>query len=76
MNIRLLHFNPSKMFWADIVDKNWLLTQNIINPNAVYKKTTGMGYYLDLVRNRVRLLPCLLICLAVNFIMKTMAISS
>lgn len=43
INIRLLHFNPSKMFWADIVDKNWLLTQNIINPNAVYKKDYGHG---------------------------------
>lgn len=42
-NIRLLHFNPSKMFWSDIVDKNWLLTQDIINPNSVYQKDYGHG---------------------------------
>ena len=29
------------MFWADIVDKNWLATQRIINPNLVYLKDYG-----------------------------------
>ncbi|MCL1623366.1 exodeoxyribonuclease V subunit gamma [Moraxella sp. Tifton1] len=43
INIRLLHFNPSKMFWADIVDKNWLLTQRIIQPQMVYLKDYGHG---------------------------------
>lgn len=41
LNVHLLHFNPSKMFWADIVDKNWLATQRIINPNLVYLKDYG-----------------------------------
>ncbi|MFC0820435.1 exodeoxyribonuclease V subunit gamma [Moraxella marmotae] len=41
IDVHLLHFNPSQMFWADIVDKNWLATQRIINPNHVYLKDHG-----------------------------------
>lgn len=41
IDVHLLHFNPSKMFWADIVDKNWLATQRIINPSSVYLKDYG-----------------------------------
>ncbi|OAU94334.1 exodeoxyribonuclease V subunit gamma [Moraxella catarrhalis] len=41
LNVHLLHFNPSKMFWADIVDKNWLATQRIVNPSSVYLKDYG-----------------------------------
>lgn len=41
LDIYLLHFNQSKMFWADIVDKNWLATQIIIQPNSVYLKDSG-----------------------------------
>lgn len=41
IDVHLLHFNPSKMFWADIVDKNWLATQRIINPKSVYLKDHG-----------------------------------
>lgn len=41
LDVILLHFNPSMMFWADIVDKNWLLTQRIIKPNSVYLKDYG-----------------------------------
>lgn len=34
-NITLLHFNPSMQFWADIVDKNWLLQQQMTHqPNT------------------------------------------
>ncbi len=40
-NIYLLHFNPSMMFWADIVDKNWLMQQTIIKPESVYYKDYG-----------------------------------
>ncbi|MDO4441151.1 MAG: exodeoxyribonuclease V subunit gamma [Moraxella sp.] len=43
INVRLLHFNPSRMFWADIVDKNWLTTQRIIKPHTVYLKDYGHG---------------------------------
>lgn len=39
----LLHFNPSMMFWADIVDKAWLQTQTVINPDSVYLKDYGHG---------------------------------
>lgn len=39
--IKLLHYNPSQMFWADIVDKNWLLTQRFIHPDSVYYKDYG-----------------------------------
>lgn len=42
-SIYLLHFNPSMMFWADIVDKTWLMQQTIINPNLVYLKDYGHG---------------------------------
>lgn len=42
-DIQLFHFNPSMMFWADIVDKRWLSTQKIINPNQVYLKEHGHG---------------------------------
>lgn len=42
-DVVLLHFNPSAMFWADIVDKNWLATQRIIRPQAVYLKDYGHG---------------------------------
>lgn len=41
IDVELLHFNPSKMFWADIVDKNWLMTQRIIHPDTVYLKDHG-----------------------------------
>lgn len=40
-DVVLLHFNPSALFWADIVDKNWLLTQQIIRPSSVYLKDCG-----------------------------------
>ncbi len=40
-DIYLLHFNPSMMFWADIVDKNWLMQQKIIKPESVYYKEYG-----------------------------------
>ncbi|TWV80664.1 exodeoxyribonuclease V subunit gamma [Moraxella sp. VT-16-12] len=43
LDVILCHFNPSMMFWADIVDKNWLLTQRIIKPNSVYLKDYGHG---------------------------------
>tara|TARA_R110002051_G_scaffold161648_1_gene233211 strand:+ start:210 stop:4721 length:4512 start_codon:yes stop_codon:yes gene_type:complete len=36
MDITLLHYNPSKLFWADIVDKSWLQRQQIINPESVF----------------------------------------
>lgn len=41
LQVVLLHFNPSMMFWADIVDKNWLLTQRIIKPQSVYLRDYG-----------------------------------
>ncbi|WP_066799854.1 exodeoxyribonuclease V subunit gamma [Moraxella oblonga] len=40
-DIHLLHFNPSKMFWADIVDKYWLEHQRIINREHVHLKDYG-----------------------------------
>lgn len=43
LDVVLLHFNPSMLFWADIVDKNWLLTQRIIRPQSVYLKDYGHG---------------------------------
>lgn len=43
LDVILLHFNPSMMFWADIVDKNWLQNQRIIKPNSVYLKDYGHG---------------------------------
>lgn len=39
--VTLLHFNPSEQFWADIVDKNWLIQQQLIDPNTVYLKEYG-----------------------------------
>ncbi|WFF37753.1 exodeoxyribonuclease V subunit gamma [Moraxella nasibovis] len=41
LDIVLFHANPSKMFWADIVDKNWLATQTIIRPDSIYLKDYG-----------------------------------
>ncbi|WP_131668905.1 exodeoxyribonuclease V subunit gamma [Psychrobacter pygoscelis] len=40
-NITLLHYNPSKLFWADIVDKVWLQRQKIINPKSVFLRDHG-----------------------------------
>lgn len=40
-DIKLLHYNPSEMFWADIVDKTWLAQQRHINPEAIYFKDYG-----------------------------------
>ncbi|MDN3453893.1 MULTISPECIES: exodeoxyribonuclease V subunit gamma [unclassified Psychrobacter] len=41
MNVTLLHYNPSKLFWADIVDKSWLQRQQIINPESVFLRDYG-----------------------------------
>ncbi|SJM36650.1 RecBCD enzyme subunit RecC [Psychrobacter pasteurii] len=41
MDITLLHYNPSKLFWADIVDKSWLQRQQIINPEIVFLRDYG-----------------------------------
>ncbi len=41
MGILLLHYNPSKLFWADIVDKSWLQRQQIINPESVFLRDYG-----------------------------------
>ncbi|WP_372885930.1 exodeoxyribonuclease V subunit gamma, partial [Psychrobacter sp.] len=41
MDITLLHYNPSKLFWADIVDKSWLQRQQIINPDSVFLRDYG-----------------------------------
>ena len=41
MDILLLHYNPSKLFWADIVDKSWLQRQQIINPESVFLRDYG-----------------------------------
>lgn len=43
IDVILLHFNPSMMFWADIVDKSWLQTQMLIKPQSVYLKDHGHG---------------------------------
>ncbi len=40
-DVVLLHFNPSLAFWADIVDKNWLLTQQVVRPQSVHFKDYG-----------------------------------
>ena len=40
-HITLLHYNPSKLFWADIVDKVWLQRQKIINPQSVFLREYG-----------------------------------
>ncbi len=39
--VTLLHFNPSEQFWADIVDKNWLIEQQFANPDSIYLKDYG-----------------------------------
>ncbi|WP_230661130.1 exodeoxyribonuclease V subunit gamma [Psychrobacter sp. I-STPA10] len=41
VDITLLHYNPSQLFWADIVDKQWLLRQRIINPDSVFLRDYG-----------------------------------
>lgn len=41
LDITLLHYNPSKLFWADIVDKVWLQRQKIINPESVFLRDHG-----------------------------------
>ena len=41
MDITLLHYNPSQLFWADIVDKQWLQRQQVINPNSVFLRDYG-----------------------------------
>lgn len=40
-DVVLLHFNPCMLFWADIVDKNWLLQQKLVAPERVYLKEHG-----------------------------------
>lgn len=41
INITLLHYNPSQLFWADIVDKQWLQRQRVINPERVFLRDYG-----------------------------------
>ena len=41
MDIILLHYNPSQLFWADIVDKQWLQHQQVINPKSVFLRDYG-----------------------------------
>ncbi len=41
IDVKLFHYNPSQMFWADIVDKRWLAHQRIINPKHVYLRDYG-----------------------------------
>lgn len=41
MDIILLHYNPSQLFWADIVDKQWLQRQQVINPESVFFRDYG-----------------------------------
>ncbi|TXD97811.1 exonuclease V subunit gamma [Psychrobacter frigidicola] len=41
MHITLLHYNPSQLFWADIVDKQWLQRQQVINPESVFLRDYG-----------------------------------
>lgn len=40
-DITLLHFNPSMQFWADIVDKNWLLQQQMTSEPAAELREYG-----------------------------------
>ena len=40
-DITLLHYNPSQLFWADIVDKQWLQRQQVINPESVFLRDYG-----------------------------------
>ena len=41
IDITLLHYNPSQLFWADIVDKQWLQRQRVINPQTVFLRDYG-----------------------------------
>lgn len=41
VDIVFLHYNPSQLFWADIVDKDWLIRQRLINPQQVYLRDYG-----------------------------------
>ena len=41
IDITLLHYNPSQLFWADIVDKQWLQRQRVINPESVFFQDYG-----------------------------------
>ncbi|MDN6275777.1 exodeoxyribonuclease V subunit gamma [Psychrobacter sp.] len=41
VDIVLLHYNPSQLFWADIVDKQWLQRQQVINPENVFLRDYG-----------------------------------
>ena len=41
IDITLLHYNPSQLFWADIVDKQWLQRQQVINPESVFLRDYG-----------------------------------
>ncbi|MGO1742700.1 exodeoxyribonuclease V subunit gamma [Psychrobacter celer] len=41
LDITLLHYNPSQLFWADIVDKQWLQRQQVINPDSVFLRDYG-----------------------------------
>ncbi len=41
LDITLLHYNPSQLFWADIVDKQWLQRQQVINPESVFLRDYG-----------------------------------
>lgn len=41
IDITLLHYNPSQLFWADIVDKQWLQRQQVINPQSVFLRDYG-----------------------------------
>ena len=41
VDITLLHYNPSQLFWADIVDKQWLQRQRVINPQTVFLRDYG-----------------------------------
>ncbi|MDO5652232.1 MAG: exodeoxyribonuclease V subunit gamma [Moraxella sp.] len=43
MDVILLHFNPSAEFWADTVDKQWLLTQRLVRADSVYLREYGHG---------------------------------
>ena len=40
-DITLLHYNPSQLFWADIVDKQWLQRQQVVNPESVFLRDYG-----------------------------------
>ena len=41
IDITLLHYNPSQLFWADIVDKQWLQRQRVINPETMFLRDHG-----------------------------------